>query len=1084
MKKYTDNDEDPAMDLHAIMRQDSWKNTNSSSMKREMMNRVRSSSWDGDDNVFQTDRKKSQNLSVEHQGDAETNLRHQTVQTYEFRINDGMGNTQPIHNSSENGTNLFFPTTQLSTHPNEGERKSWVSADQANLLRPQNQNIAEGSPSGRKSNPMGPHKLNVKDDVRKDNIGISEVERIDSEEGSQLSDSRASPQLNNELKIGNNTPSTGKNKVFKQSKTVMFEDYPGRDLNPNDILLETDKIVSDPAVNPKKIIVNKSTDTSMIKGEGDPAAALTNLRYDRDFFHKHIMNRTGIPTIIAKKIEATGPLNLNEFASTPAQIEGFTDRTKSMNVHLLKELASIEKQKVLKMKVEQFVLLFNKNADQGIAYLVSSGLVADHDPVKIASVMLVTEGLNKETIGDYLGSYKEKNKNVLRAYCQLLDFRNLEFDHALRLLLSRFKLPGEAQQIERIVNIFAVVYHADNPKVFPDEDTPFILAYSLLMLNTDAHSSMVPQKNKMTKQQFVENNIRVSKTLTREYLGRMYDRVTKQKFETKADYIETIYNRLHEGNLDIQGVSLKNHLDLAKELMAGARFVKYGRKGKGHERKVYINEREDAIEWCSLTKASDKPRRMPFAEIRDVLGGHNTTEILVKNKVPSEFDSLVLSIISKNRTLDLKAPNVETRVKWERYFRFILLQRKDKNKELKNTEGEQKRQAEKEKLSEIWKVDILPNWESHWDYEKRKPKNVEQLYDPKSKNKKTAKKGSGRQQGSIWNIFRRKKPVKYKRYLEKSSLKNNDQDQEEVEEEEEEETEVDLLIKNKDLMLVGLWKKGIPHWLRRTLWPIAIGNQLEVTEQLYEVLLSQARIFLEQAQLSKSAVFESFKRMETDLEELFSTFPEMKDRKEALVNILEAFLFYRPDVGYVKGMSRLVMLLLLYCDEYQAFSCFINLTHSHHFISFFRGIMREIEWKIRFFNKVFEEELPHLFAHFKALDLSSEMFILEWFLSLFSTALYDHEIVARIWDCFLMEGEIVAMKTGVAILKYFELELKMKTFDGAVKFLKELPRDIDEEQLFRYIEKVNVSYQDYQEELKQQKVAEINSKVHLALLEN
>ena len=68
-------------------------------------------------------------------------------------------------------------------------------------------------------------------------------------------------------------------------------------------------------------------------------------------------------------------MNLNEFASTPAQVEGHSERTKSMNVHLLKELASIEKQKVLKMKVEQFVLLFNKNADQGINYLISSGLV-------------------------------------------------------------------------------------------------------------------------------------------------------------------------------------------------------------------------------------------------------------------------------------------------------------------------------------------------------------------------------------------------------------------------------------------------------------------------------------------------------------------------------------------------------------------------------------------------------------------------------------------------------------------------------------------------------------------------------------
>jgi len=172
-------------------------------------------------------------------------------------------------------------------------------------------------------------------------------------------------------------------------------------------------------------------------------------------------------------------------------------------------------------------------------------------------------------------------------------------------------------------------------------------------------------------------------------------------------------------------------------------------------------------------------------------------------------------------------------VKWEQYFRFLLLQRKDKNKELIGSGRELKKQAEKEKLSEVWKVDILPNWESHWDYEKRQPKNLDQLHDPKVKKAKGGKKGSSnsRQQGSIWNIFRRKKPSKARKY-ERSSLKRNDQDQEEVEEEddEEEESEIDLMLKNKDLMLIGLWKKGIPHWLRSTLWPIAIGNQLEVNE--------------------------------------------------------------------------------------------------------------------------------------------------------------------------------------------------------------------------------------------------------------
>ena len=52
----------------------------------------------------------------------------------------------------------------------------------------------------------------------------------------------------------------------------------------------------------------------------------------------------------------------------------------------------------------------------------------------------------------------------------------MTLDEALRLLLSRFKLPGEAQQIDRIVKIFADVYHKDNPSVFPDVDTPYILA--------------------------------------------------------------------------------------------------------------------------------------------------------------------------------------------------------------------------------------------------------------------------------------------------------------------------------------------------------------------------------------------------------------------------------------------------------------------------------------------------------------------------------------------------------------------------------------------------------------------------------
>jgi len=45
---------------------------------------------------------------------------------------------------------------------------------------------------------------------------------------------------------------------------------------------------------------------------------------------------------------------------------------------------------------------------------------------------------------------------------------------------------------------------------------------------------------------------------------------------------------------------------------------------------------------------------------------------------------------------------------------------------------------------------------------------------------------------------------------------------------EEEQLDFEQMFKNKNLMLIYLWKRGIPHWLRSTLWPISIGNQLEV----------------------------------------------------------------------------------------------------------------------------------------------------------------------------------------------------------------------------------------------------------------
>ena len=68
-----------------------------------------------------------------------------------------------------------------------------------------------------------------------------------------------------------------------------------------------------------------------------------------------------------------------------------------------------------------------------------------------------------------------------------------------------------------MMQAFAKVYVQNNPNKFPTEgkflrkfwewtflDTAYVLSFSLIMLNTDAHNPNV--KNKMTKDQFLRNN--------------------------------------------------------------------------------------------------------------------------------------------------------------------------------------------------------------------------------------------------------------------------------------------------------------------------------------------------------------------------------------------------------------------------------------------------------------------------------------------------------------------------------------------------------------------------------------------------
>eukprot|EP01125_Pyxidicula_operculata_P006186 TRINITY_DN2153_c1_g1_i1.p1 TRINITY_DN2153_c1_g1~~TRINITY_DN2153_c1_g1_i1.p1 ORF type:complete len:1534 (-),score=299.24 TRINITY_DN2153_c1_g1_i1:296-4588(-) len=153
---------------------------------------------------------------------------------------------------------------------------------------------------------------------------------------------------------------------------------------------------------------------------------------------------------------------------------------------------------------DEAVKKFNVKAESGLDYLVNSNIL-ERTPQDFAWFLLkMNKNLDKKQIGLYLGDEKDFNKNTLVALTAKLNFEGVRFDKAIRQYLQLFMLPGESQKIGRMMQCFADRYFENNPHIFPDQDTAMVLAFSLIMLNTDLHNPNV--KKKMNLDEFINNS--------------------------------------------------------------------------------------------------------------------------------------------------------------------------------------------------------------------------------------------------------------------------------------------------------------------------------------------------------------------------------------------------------------------------------------------------------------------------------------------------------------------------------------------------------------------------------------------------
>jgi brefeldin A-inhibited guanine nucleotide-exchange protein len=224
---------------------------------------------------------------------------------------------------------------------------------------------------------------------------------------------------------------------------------------------------------------------------------------------------------------------IDPVASTSANDDDENKVTKIVEV--------FDRKQKIQEEIENGILKFNINSKKGLAYLSSLGHV-EMTPKSVANFLhQYQERLDKTAVGEYLGREREYENGfclkVLYEYVDSMDFSGMLFDLAIRHFLAGFRLPGESQKIDRLMEKFAERYYLQNRDTFASADMAFILAFSTIMLQTNLHNPAIREDKRMTKEQFIKQNKGISSDgeLSDELLSDIYDRIAAEPISITQD---------------------------------------------------------------------------------------------------------------------------------------------------------------------------------------------------------------------------------------------------------------------------------------------------------------------------------------------------------------------------------------------------------------------------------------------------------------------------------------------------------------------------------------------------------------------
>uniref|UniRef100_A0A8D1C4Z4 IQ motif and SEC7 domain-containing protein 3 n=1 Tax=Sus scrofa TaxID=9823 RepID=A0A8D1C4Z4_PIG len=254
--------------------------------------------------------------------------------------------------------------------------------------------------------------------------------------------------------------------------------------------------------------------------------------------------------------------------------------------------------------------LFNINPDKGIQFLISRGFIPD-TPIGVAHFLLQRKGLSRQMIGEFLGNSKKQfNRDVLDCVVDEMDFSAMELDEALRKFQAHIRVQGEAQKVERLIEAFSQRYCMCNPEVvqqFHNPDTIFILAFAIILLNTDMYSPNIKPDRKMMLEDFIRNlrGVDDGADIPRELVVGIYERIQQKELKSNEDHV-TYVTKVEKSIVGMKTVLSVPH----RRLVCCSRLfevtdVNKLQKQAAHQREVFLfNDLLVILKLCPKKKSA------------------------------------------------------------------------------------------------------------------------------------------------------------------------------------------------------------------------------------------------------------------------------------------------------------------------------------------------------------------------------------------------------------------------------------------------------------------------------------------------